>query len=160
MPKSARPQTGVGRRHVLKAAGAGVLALVAGGLSARPAGATPESAAALMKKLTGGAAAKIGGITLKMPEIAEDGRTVPLTVRVDSPMTEADHVTAIHIVAEGNPNPEVLTVRLGPANGKAEVSTRMRVGKTQTVIASAVMSDGSVSTVRRTVTVTIGGCGG
>jgi sulfur-oxidizing protein SoxY len=110
--------------------------------------------------MTGGAAAKEGKITVKLPEIAENGSTVPITIAVDSPMTDNDYVKSVHIVAEGNPSPEVVSFNLSPAMGKAEVSTRMRLGKTQNVRAVAIMSDGSVYSGLKQVKVTIGGCGG
>ncbi len=62
---------------------------------------------------------------------------------VDSPMTATDHVKAIHVFNEKNPQPNVLSVRLGPHAGKAAVSTRMRLATTQQVIAIAEMSDGT-----------------
>ena len=110
--------------------------------------------------IAGSGKAMQGKVTLKLPEIAENGRTVPLSVSVDSPMSDKDYVKAIHIVAEGNPNPEVVSFNLTPAVGKAEISTRMRLGKTQNVVAAAVMNDGSVYKVSRFIKVTIGGCGG
>lgn len=149
----------LGRRDVLKAAGVGVMAIAGGGLASNSAFATPETTAEALKKITGGAT-KAGKVTIKLPEIAENGRTVPITVSVDSPMTAGDHVKTIIVMAEGNPNPEVVNFNLTPALGKAEISTRMRLGKTQNVVAAAVMSDGSVYTGKKQVKVTIGGCGG
>ena len=149
------------RRALLKAAGMGALALTGAGI-ASSANATPEDAAAYINKMTGGASgtANSGKVNIKLPEIAENGATVPITVSVDSPMTSGDHVKHIHIVAEGNPNPEVISFNLTPSNGKAEVATRMRLGKTQNIVAAAVMSDGTVHTNLKNVKVTIGGCGG
>lgn len=144
------------RRQALKAAGAGVLAV--GFASA--AHATPEQTAEKVSALGGNQMAGSGKVTIDLPEIAENGATVPITVTVDSPMTDADHVKQIHVFAEGNPSPEVITFNLGPANGKAEVGTRMRLGKTQNVVVAAVMSDGSVHSNKKEVKVTIGGCGG
>ncbi len=150
----------MGRREFVKAAGLGALAVAGSGLVAGPAYATPGSAAKAMKKAIGGAAAKAGKVSIKLPEIAENGRTVPLTVSVDSPMTAGDHVKRIIVMSEGNPNPQVVEFNLTPGVGKAEISTRIRLGKTQNVIASAVMSNGSVYTGKKKVKVTIGGCGG
>ncbi|MDH5489384.1 MAG: thiosulfate oxidation carrier protein SoxY, partial [Rhodospirillaceae bacterium] len=115
------------RRALLKAAGMGALALTGAGI-ASTANATPEEAAAYLGKVTGGAKGMANSpkVTINLPEIAENGATVPLTVLVDSPMTSGDHVKQIHVVAEGNPIPEVISFNLTPANGKAEVSTRMR----------------------------------
>ena len=150
----------IGRRALLKAAGFGAVAVAGSGLAIRDANATPEGAAKALATNTGGAAMKSGKVTLKLPEIAENGRTVPLTVSVDSPMTGDNYVKSIFVVAEGNPSPEVCAFHLTPGSGKAEVSTRIRLGKTQNIVAAAVMSDGSVYQGKRQVKVTIGGCGG
>lgn len=149
------------RRALLKAAGMGVLAVTGVGLASQ-AHASADDAANYLGKMTGGAAGTAGSdrVSIKLPEIAENGATVPITVSVASPMTAGDHVTHIHIVAEGNPSPEVISFNLTPSNGKAEVATRMRLGKTQNVVAAAVMSDGTVHTNLKSVKVTIGGCGG
>ena len=93
-------------------------------------------------------------------KIAENGNAVPVTVTVDSPMTDKDYVEAIHVVADGNPNPGVASFTLTPLAGKAEVQLRVRMASTQKVIALAEMSDGSLWTLAREVKVTIGGCGG
>lgn len=158
MSKNLHQMVQMNRRQALKAAGAGVVALG----FASTAHATPDETAKALSKATGGAHAMAGSakVTIKMPEIAENGATVPLTVSVDSPMTAADHVKHIHVFAEGNPSPEVISFNLTPANGKAEVSSRMRLAKTQNVVVAAVMSDGSVHTNSKEVKVTIGGCGG
>jgi sulfur-oxidizing protein SoxY len=75
-------------------------------------------------------------------------------------MTDKDYVKAVHLFADGNPRPEVVSFRFSPVNGKAEASTRMRLAKTQNVVAVAKMADGTVSTDKKMVKVTIGGCGG
>jgi len=99
-------------------------------------------------------------IALDVPQIAENGNTVPLGVSVDSPMTAEDHVTAVHVFAEGNPRPEVATFHFTEHSGIAEAATRMRLAKTQNVIAIAEFSDGRVLMAKAEVKVTIGGCGG
>lgn len=144
------------RRQALKAAGAGVLAV---GFASQ-AHATPEAAAEKVSALGSNAMAGSDKIAIDLPEIAENGRTVPITVTVNSPMTDADHVKHIHIFAEGNPSPEIISFNLTPQNGKAEVGTRVRLGGTQNVVVAAVMNDGSVHTNKKEVKVTIGGCGG
>lgn len=144
------------RREALKAAGAGVLALG----FATTAHATPEAAAEALAKVSGGAAATMSDkVTISLPEIAENGATVPVGVSVDSPMTADSYVKHIHVFAEGNPSPETISFNLTPT-GKAEVNTRIRLSKTQNVLVAAVMSDGSVLTSKKEVKVTIGGCGG
>jgi sulfur-oxidizing protein SoxY len=114
----------------------------------------------LIKKFTGGKTPTPGRVKLDLPEIAENGNTVPMTVSVESPMTEESHVTDVLVVADGNPNAGVVTFHFSPASGVAEANTRMRLATTQDVIAIAKMNDGSFFTGSRQVKVTIGGCGG
>jgi len=102
---------------------------------------------------TGGTAAGAGGITLTAPEIAENGNTVPVSV-------EAPGAVAIMLLAAGNPEPAVATFTFGPAAGRQMAATRIRLAKTQDVIALAKMADGSIVQAAATVKVTIGGCGG
>ena len=149
----------VGRRRLigLAAAGAGLLAL---GWPRGEARADQAEAKALLDKLTRNGQAKAGKVTLQLPEIAENGNTVPLTVSVESPMTDVDRVKTITVVAEANPSPLVTQISLGPAAGKAEVQLRIRLAATQHVTAVAEMSDGSLWTDTQEVKVTIGGCGG
>ena len=113
-----------------------------------------------MKKVLGGAKPADGKVSITLPEIAENGNTVPFSVAVDSPMTDSDHVKSVHVFATGNPRPDVASFSFSPASGKAAVSSRMRLGKTQDVIAVAEMNDGKFYMAKRTVKVTIGGCGG
>jgi len=98
------------------------------------------------------------GITLTMPAVADNGGQVPLTVRVDSPQTEARHVTAIHVFATRNPTPGVASFRLTPRIARAEVQTRIRLAEQQQVIAVAVMNDGSLRRAVADVRVSLGGC--
>jgi sulfur-oxidizing protein SoxY len=113
-----------------------------------------------IQKFTGGRAPAAGKIALDIPEIAENGNMVPVGVKVDSPMTDASYVAEIIIVAEANPTPTAAALKLTPLAGKAEVATRIRLAKTQTVMALAKMNDGSVYIDKKTVKVTAGGCGG
>ncbi|TAN46907.1 MAG: thiosulfate oxidation carrier protein SoxY [Rhodospirillales bacterium] len=147
----------LGRRELLLtgAAGLTVAALLGPG---RKAWATPPEVDAALKKLTNNAQVKTGKVTLELPEVADDGRTVPLKVIVDSPMTDKDHVKAIHVFADSNPRPVVMSVKLGPRAGKAEFSIRIRLAQTQNVHAVAVMSDGQVYGGKKEVKVTAGGC--
>jgi sulfur-oxidizing protein SoxY len=94
----------------------------------------------LIAKLAGGAQAQRRGVEIELPRIAENGNSVPLRVRVASPMTAADHVTAIHLLAERNPRPHVATFHMGPHSGRAEVTTRVRLAGTQTVTVLAELS--------------------
>jgi sulfur-oxidizing protein SoxY len=147
------------RRHVLVLTGSAAAAAGAGLL---PGIALADKAAvdAAIKNAIGGATVQSGRITLDLPQIAENGNTVPIGIEVGSPMTGSDYVKSVHIFAEGNPNPEVASIHFSPANGVAKASTRMRLMKTQNVVAVAEMSDGSVYRETVEVKVTIGGCGG
>ena len=110
--------------------------------------------------ITGGKAPKVSkAVKLKVPEIAENGAVVPVTVEVDSPMTDADYVKAIHILAGKNANSRCLDVQLTPANGKAMLSTRIKLGGTQEVTALIELSNGDFLISSQSVKVTIGGCG-
>lgn len=97
-------------------------------------------------------------ITLELPEIAENGNFVPVTISVDSPMTDDDHVRKLHILSTSNPQPVVATFHLSPLNGRAVVQSRMRLARTQDVIALAETSKGDLLLARVLVKVTIGGC--
>lgn len=146
------------RRRFLQTFGVGAAAAYA--LASLPAHATVDAAKAFVAKVTGGKEPVLGKVTLTMPEIAENGANVPLTVYVDSPMTAESYVKAIHVASDGNPAPEVASFHLSPINARAEVQTRMRMSVTQNVWAVAEMSDGSVFMAKTEVKVTIGGCGG
>lgn len=115
---------------------------------------------AAMKKIVGDATPTEGKVTVKLPAIAENGNTVPFTVTVDSPMTDADYVKTMHVISTGNPNATVASYSLSPLAGVAKVSGRMRLAKTQDIIVVAEMSDGKFMTGKKNVKVTIGGCGG
>jgi sulfur-oxidizing protein SoxY len=145
------------RRSVL--AGGGVAALAAV-LAPRLASASPEMVQAEIEKLYGAKSMGEGKIKLDLPSIAENGLVVPLNFEVDSPMTEQDHVKAVHVFADGNPNPGVASFYFTAMIPKAAAQVRMRLAQTQNVIAIAEMSDGSLYAARKEVKVTIGGCGG
>src|SRR5579863_4181217 len=110
----------VSRRSIL--AGAGVLTL----LPRAPAVATAQAMREAMSAIVGAAAPRAGKVLLDVPPLVENGNTVPLTVSVDSPMTEADHVKAIHILNQKNPQPHVISIALGPRAGRAKVQTRIK----------------------------------
>jgi sulfur-oxidizing protein SoxY len=140
------------------------LALAAGAAGALALGAPPafakNDADEAIKKFTGGKTALEGKVKLDLPEIAENGNTVPMTITVESPMTEASHVTDVLVVANENPRSGVAVFHFSPASGVAEANTRIRLAATQDVIAVARMNDGSFYTASKQVKVTIGGCGG
>jgi sulfur-oxidizing protein SoxY len=99
-----------------------------------------------------------GGIDLDLPEVAANGASVPLGVVVESPMTIDDHVRAIHVFATRNPAPGIGTFHLSPANGRAEVTTRIRLAEDQEVIVLAELSDGTLLRQSAFVEVSVGGC--
>ncbi len=150
----------VSRRDLLRIAGTGAFAALSMSLFPGLARADAAAVAEAIKERIGDRMVAEGRITLELPQIAENGNTVPLGIEVDSPMTEEDHVTAVHLFAEKNPLPNVATIRFTAASGRAKASTRMRLLKTQNVVAVAEMSDGSVYMAKTEVKVTIGGCGG
>jgi sulfur-oxidizing protein SoxY len=146
-----------GRRGALAAG----VALVGLSLLPKPAAARMEPAtAAAIRRTVGERAPEEGRVTLRLPAIAENGNAVPLTVVVESPMTGADHVKAVHVFADRNPTPDIASFRFTPAMGRAQADTRIRLAETQDVIAVAEMSDGRLFIGRAEVKVTIGGCGG
>jgi sulfur-oxidizing protein SoxY len=128
-------------------------------LPAKAAATTTDGAlAAAIRDAVGDAAITDGGITLRAPATAENGGQVPITVLVDSPMTAADHVTAIHVFATANPTPGVVSFRLTPLLARAEVQTRIRLAEAQRVIVLAQTNDGRVRRTVAEIRVTTGGC--
>jgi sulfur-oxidizing protein SoxY len=119
-----------------------------------------QAVAAEIKKLYGDKKFDGGKVKLDVPEIAENGLVVPVNVEVESPMTDQDYVKAVHVFADGNPAPGVVSYRFTPACGKAAASTRMRLAQTQNIICIAEMSSGGLYMAKSNVKVTIGGCGG
>ena len=148
------------RRSLLVGLGAGGLAVIGMTLVPRAVLADADSMAMAIKERIGDAATQDGRIGLELPQIAENGNAVPIAFEVDSPMSESDYVKAVHVFAEKNPLPNVATFHFTPRSGKARASTRMRLAKTQNIVAVAEMSDGSVYMAKTEVKVTIGGCGG
>jgi sulfur-oxidizing protein SoxY len=98
-------------------------------------------------------------VALTVPEIAENGAVVPVKVNVESPMTDADHVKAIHVLSTKNGNASCADVMLTPLNGKGYFATRIKLAGTQDVVALVELSDGSFLRAAKPVKVTIGGCG-
>ena len=150
----------VSRRDLIKFSVAGSVVILSAGLLPDLAHADVKATSEAIKKLIGDKKMMEGRITIEAPQIAENGNTVPIGFEVDSPMTDADHVKSVHIFADQNPSPTVGSFHFSPASGKAKVNTRMRMMKTQNILAVAEMSDGSVFMAKAPVKVTIGGCGG
>jgi sulfur-oxidizing protein SoxY len=154
--------TALGRRAFLAGAGAAA-ALMA--LFARP-GARAEAAAAesdefkaALAALLGGRAPQTSGLILDLPDGVDNGDYVPVALAVDSPMTAEDHVAAIHLLSTANPRAAVATFRFTLMSARARVTSRMRLAKTQDVVAVAELSGGRLLLARRKVDVKVGGCG-
>ena len=144
----------VAARRAALAWGAGLVSA----LTLRPAAATPAEMEAAIRALVGEAELKSGRVALDISPLVENGNAVPVTVTVDSPMTPADHVKTIALFNERNPQPHVAVFHLGPRAGRARVATRMRLATSQTVVAVAALSDGSVWSASAEVIVTLAAC--
>jgi sulfur-oxidizing protein SoxY len=141
------------RREFLLAAGG--LAVASAGGEAR---ATPAAMQLAIRNVVGAAPVRRGRVKLDVPPLIDNGNAVALSVTVESPMTPADHVRAIHVFTERNPQPNVISVHLGPRAGRATLATRIRLADTQTVIAIAELSDGSFWSDSADVVVTLSAC--
>ena len=135
-----------------------IIATTSLGMASGRVTATPEEMQAAIDKVTGGARVTPGKVTLELPQLVENGNTVPMSVRVESPMTPEDHVRAIHVFNEKNPQPNIGNFYLGPNSGRAQVSTRIRLADSQKVVAIAKLSDGSFWSVSVDVVVTLAAC--
>lgn len=142
----------IGRR-ALSLAGAAALALPA---LVRPVRATPREVADEIAKVTGGKVPQPGCVKLDLAQMVENGNAVGLTVSAEPP--EGRRVGSLHVFAEGNPNPEVLHTTFGPASFAPKLSTRIRLATSQTVVAVAVLDDGSCWADSVTVLVTLAAC--
>jgi sulfur-oxidizing protein SoxY len=128
------------------------------GVASRPAVAAAAELEAAVRDFTGGAAPRDGRVRLDVAPLVENGNTVPLTVSAESPMTAADHVSAIAVFNTRNPQRDVAIFHFTPRSGSATVSTRIRLATSQTLVAVARMSDGSYWTTQTSVIVTLAGC--
>ena len=131
---------------------------VAPTLILRPAAATPTSMAAAIHEVVGEAAVRQGKVKLDIPPFVENGNAISLTVSVDSPMTESDHVKSVHIFNEKNPLANVTIFHLGPRAGRARISTRIRLATSQTVVAIARLNDDTFWSDSVDVMVTLAAC--
>jgi sulfur-oxidizing protein SoxY len=141
-------------RRLVLGSGTGALLVAA----TRPARATPDTMRAAMAAFAGGAPIRAGRVRIEIPPLVENGNSVPTTITVESPMTEADHVVAIALFNERNPLPDIARFHLGPRAGQAWVSTRIRLGDTQQIAALARMSDASVWSATAELIVTLPAC--
>jgi sulfur-oxidizing protein SoxY len=133
--------------------------VLACGLAAGGARATPAAMNEAIRRITGGAPAAKGKVRLDVPPLIENGNSVVLTVTVESPMTDAEYVKAIHVFAPRNPLPNVISVYLGPRAGSASFKSRVRVADSQTLLAIAQLSDGSFWSDGVDVIVMLPACG-
>ena len=152
MSRAAKP-SGPTRREAL-ALGVGALSLIV----TRPAQASPESMEAAIKELVGGAEVRKGRVTLDIPPLVENGNSVPVRVTVESPMTPQEFVKSIFLFNERNPQPNVANFHLSPRAGRAEVSTRIRLGDSQNIVAIAQLSDGTFWSDTAELIVTLPAC--
>jgi sulfur-oxidizing protein SoxY len=146
------------RRKFLAAAGGLAAATLAPTVSAQMTRTPLNNMPEVIRRLVGTNPVNQGRVKLDIPPLVENGHLVPLTVNVESPMTEADHVKAIHVFTERNPLPEMATFRIGPRAGRARVATRVRLADTQNVIAIAQMSDGTFWSDKAFLIVTLAAC--
>jgi sulfur-oxidizing protein SoxY len=147
------------RREFLRAAGGVAAGLGLGAIIAvEPARATPAEMQEAIRKVVGSARVNPGKVKLDLPPLIENGNAVPLVVTVESPMTEAQHVKAVHVFTEKNPQPNVATFHLGPRAGRARVATRIRLADSQNVIAISELSDGSFWSDSAGIVVTLAAC--
>jgi sulfur-oxidizing protein SoxY len=150
---------GTSRREFLKVAGGAAAGLGLGSVIAvAPAPATPAEMQEAIRKVVGGARVTPGKVKLDLPPLIENGNAVPLTVTIDSPMTEAEHVRTVHIFTEKNPQPHVVSFHLGPRAGRAKMTTRVRLADSQNVVAVCELSDGSFWSDSAGIVVTLAAC--
>lgn len=128
-------------------------------LIVRPAAATPEELVVALRETFGNRSINSGRVKLEIPRLAENGGVVPVTISVDSPMTEQAYVKSIHLFAEKNHLPRILEVQLGPYNGKAVLTSRVRVATSQQLTAVAVFSDDSLWSAAADIEVVTSECG-
>ncbi|MBM3533753.1 MAG: SoxY-related AACIE arm protein [Alphaproteobacteria bacterium] len=123
-----------------------------------PVEAAPDDLAKAIKEVLGSAKLNTGKVTLDIAPLVENGNTVPMKVSVESPMTAKDHVKAIHVFNEKNPQPYVLNAVLGPRAGRASIATHIKLRESQKIVAIAELSDGSFWSAGTEVIVTIAAC--
>ncbi len=120
--------------------------------------ATPAMMQEAVRKVAGAETIQRGKVKLDLPPLIDNGNVVALAVAVDSPMTPADHVKAIHVFNEKNPQPNLISVYLGPRAGRAKIFARVRLADSQTITAIAQLSDGSFWQATQDVIVTTAAC--
>jgi len=146
--------TDLNRRHVLTA-GLGALAISSTPL---PSFASPEELEQMRRDLFGDRPVNEGRVEVTLPPIAENGFSVPLSVKVESPMTADDYVKRVAILSPRNPIPLIAQYHFTPRSGLAHVDARIRMSGTQAIQAIAEMNDGSLWSGRRETVVTLAAC--
>lgn len=150
-PRSGRSEA-PSRRQVMTG-GAAALAL-----ATLPAGAFAQTLEDLVRRVTDGVSPSEGGVRLEVPALVENGNSVDVRVTVESPMSEAEHVRWIHLIADKNPFPDMARIHLSPRAGRAEVSVTLRLAQSQDVAAVVAHSDGRFAIARAPVVVTLSAC--
>jgi sulfur-oxidizing protein SoxY len=146
------------RRTFLGLAGSAAVAGTIPVITLRPLEATPAMLASAIRNVVGEAPVRTGRIKLDIPPLVENGNTVPMTVRVESPMTATDYVKSIHVFNEKNPQPNIGNFYIGPSAGRAQISTRIRLADTQKVVAIARLSDDTFWSTSLDIVVTLAAC--
>ncbi len=154
-PTCARPEPALSRREIMVVGAAG---LALAGLPASTQAATPPALAELIARVTEGAVPERARITFDIPQLVENGNSVDVAIQVESPMTEADHVRWIHVIAEKNPFPDVARFHLGPRSGRADIRATLRLATSQKVVAIASLSSGSYVMADADIVVTLSAC--
>ena len=112
----------------------------------------------LVRIVTNGAPVRKGKVKIELPQLADNGNSVPIRITVDSPMTASDHVKSIHLYSERNPVPNMANFYLGPRAGRAEINSRVRLAGSQRVTAVAQLSDGTFWSDTAPIVVTLSAC--
>lgn len=154
-PACVRPEPALSRREVM-AAGAAGLALAVLPVSAQAA--APPALAELIARITEGAVPERSKISFDIPQLVENGNSVDVAILVDSPMTEADHVRWIHVIAEKNPFPDVARFHLTPRSGRADIRATLRLATSQKVAVVAALSGGGYVMADADIVVTLSAC--
>lgn len=154
-PACVRPEPALSRREVM-AVGAAGLALAALPASARAA--TPPTLAELVARISEGAVPERGKISFDIPQLVENGNSVDVAIQVESPMTQADHVRWIHVIAEKNPFPDVARFNLSPRSGRADIRATLRLATSQKIAVVAALSGGGYVMADADIVVTLSAC--
>ena len=146
------------RRSFLSLAGSAAVAGAVPVVTLRPLEATPAMLTSAIRNVVGEAPVRTGKVKLDIPPLVENGNNVPMTVRVESPMTSTEYVKSIHVFNEKNPQPNIGNFYIGPSAGRAQISTRIRLADTQKVVAIARLSDDSFWSTSVYIVVTLAAC--